>query len=414
MLSRQRVVVTGLGIVAPNGIGKTAFWNSLLTRKSGIGRITLFDASEFKSQIAGEVKNFDLLNYYEPKTKVDRLARHTQFALAAATLALADAGLQGFKGDRDGGAVPVILGVSSSAMDVIAHGTDRLQTRGPARVPSYSIDASIPQQAASVLARELGFAARAQTVSSACAAGLEAIGEACAAIWQGRTDLAVAGGGDAHITPLPFACLDRAGLASRRNDDPERASRPFDRDSDSGVISEGVAVVILENLQHALARGARLYCELTGYGNHGDPDPAVPCSGLPGAIRMALANAGRRPEDIDCICAHGPGHPVIDRVETQMIKEALGAHAYRVPVTSIKGVVGNPVAAAGPMQLVACACILEQNAIPPIANLEHPAPGCDLDYVMHDPRVARVGCILLNVHGLGGGNGSLIVERVRA
>ena len=412
MLTRQRVVVTGLGVVAPSGIGKGAFWDSLLTCKSGIGPITLFDARAFKSKIAGEVKNFDLLDYHEPKTRVDRLARHTQFALAAAKEAITDAGLLRYQGGEAGGHIPVILGVSSSAMDVVAHGNDRLLSRGPARVPTYIIDASIPQQAASVVSQELGFSTRAQTISSACAAGLEAIGEATSVIQFGKADIAVAGGGDAHISPLPFACLDKAGLASRRNDDPEHASRPFDRDCDSGVISEGTGVVILENLEHALARGAHIYCEIQGFGRRGDPDLAEPASGMGDAMEIALANAGRRPEDVDFICAHGPGHPVIDRIESEAIKCVFGQAAYRVPVTSIKGVVGNPVSGAGPMQLIASACVIESGLIPPTANLEHPAPGCDLDYVTREPRLARVRCALINVHGLGGGNDCMVVERM--
>ncbi len=412
MLTRQRVVVTGLGVVAPNGIGKHAFWDSLLTCKSGIAHITLFDTRGFKSKIAGEVRNFDLLDYHEPKTKVERLARHTQFALAAAKEAITDAGLAGYRGDDGGGNIPVILGLSGSAMDVLAHITDRLLTRGPGRVPSYSVDATIPQQAASAVSEELGFSMRAQTVSTACAAGLEAIGEAMSVIRLGEADVAIAGGCDALISPLPFACLDKAGLCSRRNDDPEHASRPFDKDCDSGVISEGTGVIVLESLEHALARGTRTYCEILGFGRRGDPELQDPGSGMGDAIEIALANAGRRPEDIGFICAHGPGHPVIDRVETEAIKRVFGHSAYRIPVTSIKGVMGNPVSAAGPLQLIATACVMESGEIPPTANLDNPAPGCDLDYVAREPRLARIECALINVHGLGGGNDCIVVERM--
>jgi 3-oxoacyl-(acyl-carrier-protein) synthase len=407
----NRVVVTGMGIVASNAVGHARFWESILHGESGTRRITLFDASDYRSQIAGEVKNFDLLNFMQPKAKVRRLSRQTQLALAAAKLAEQDAGITPAEYAREG-SIPVYLGVSSSAIEVIESGIQRMALHGPTRVATHIVEASSPQQAASMLGSEFGFPTTAHTVSSACAAGLEAVGVAADLIRGGRTDIVIAGGADAPITSLAFACFDRSGLASCRNDDPEHASRPFDRDCDSGVISEGAAILVLENYEHALARGAHIYLEITGYAANSDGDDDRPLCGLARAIEMALANANHRAEDIDAICAHGPGHPVIDRAETEQIKLAFGGHAYRIPVTSVKGNVGNPLAAAGPMQLVTCGLALTHGQIPPIANHEHPAPGCDLDYVAGEPRAYPARTILINAHGMGGGNGCMVVEKV--
>ena len=213
-------------------------------------------------------------------------------------------------------------------------------------------------------------------------------------------------------SPLTFACLAKAGLVSLRNDFPGKASRPFDADCDSGVISEGAGILILENLPHALARNAKPYLEITGYATRFDTDPAISGSGLNVTMSEALANASRRPLNVDYICAHGPGHPVLDRMETRMIKNVLGAHAYKIPVSSIKGVTGNPLSAAGPFQLIACSMATRHGMIPPTANLDKPALECDLDYVPKTPRRMYPSCILINSHGLGGGNSCLITERI--
>ena len=231
-------------------------------------------------------------------------------------------------------------------------------------------------------------------------------------IRSGRADVAIAGGADAPITRTGFTSFAAAGLVSTRDLDPSRASRPFDLDRDSGVISEGSGVVILENLTHALSRGVDPYLEITGYGMNADAHADLPGCGLDETMRMALANAGRRPEDVDYVCAHGPGHPVLDRIETEMIKKTLGKRAYDIPVSSIKGVTGNPLAAAGPMQLVTCALAFQNGIVPPTANCEKSDPDCDLDYVTGKPRKAHLECAMINSHGLGGRNCSLVVQRV--
>jgi len=408
--SNNRVVVTGVGVIAPNGTGKDAFWDSLVHARSGIGPITLFDASRHPCRVAGEVKGFNLLEYLRPKVRLGRLSRQTQLALAATKLALVDAGLDV---SAQNGLRPmrVIMGVSTSAIDIVEQGMQRLVSNGPERVPSYVVASGQPQHTVSLIVEQFELDASGQTIASACAAGLESVAAAAEAVREGRTEVAIAGGTDAPVTPLTFACLEKTGLVAAYREAPERASRPFDRDRETGVVSEGAAVLIVESLGHALARGAPIYFEITGYGTQNDPVGSPPGTGLRRAMELALANACRQPAEIDYICAHGPGHPVLDRVETEMIKSVFGAEAYRIPVSSIKGVTGNALAAGGPLQLVACACALRDQLIPPTANLENPDPYCDLDFVAERPRLVRIGTVLVNCHGLGGGNASMVIER---
>lgn len=410
MPRRNRVVVTGMGVLAPNGIGLKAFWNSLVEGRSGISKITRFDPTDFRSRIAGEVKNFEPLDWIDPKFKPRRMARHTQLAFAAMKMALDDAKFDPAKQAIDH-PIPVMLGVSTTAMDILESCWDDLYRRGPRGVPAGVVECQ-PQAATQTLTVALGVSARATTISSACPSGLDAIASAAAMIRSGEADFAVAGGTDATITPLSMASFTTAGLSSIRNDDPLHASRPFDRERDSGVISEGAGVVVLEEYSAALARGAVPYLELAGYGTQGDDFAGGEVFGLAHTMRSALASAGRTADEIDYICAYGPGHPALDIVETDMIKRVFGALAYRVPISSIKGVTGNALAAAGPMQLVTCALALKHGLIPPTANYQVADPRCDLDYVPGAPRKRIINSALINVRGLGGGNSSMVVERV--
>ncbi|HEX8897952.1 MAG TPA: beta-ketoacyl-[acyl-carrier-protein] synthase family protein, partial [Chthoniobacterales bacterium] len=312
MRQRNRVVVTGMGVLAPNGIGLDEFWDSLVAGRSGVGPITRFDASAFRSRIAGEVKGFEPLDYIDPKFKPKRMARHTQFAFAAMKMALEDADFEPSKQSIDH-PIPVMLGVSSTAMDIVESGLDDLSRRGPRGVSSGAID-SQPQAATQILTMALGISARATTISSACPSGLDAIASAATMIRHGEADIAVAGGTDATITPLSMASLTTAGLSSTRNSDPERASRPFDLHRDSGVISEGAGIVVLENYESAIARGATPYLEITGYGTQGDDYTSGELFGLGQTMRAALSSAGKTTDDIDYICAYGPGHPALDIV----------------------------------------------------------------------------------------------------
>ncbi len=411
MSKRNRVVVTGMGILAPNGIGLEAFWESLVAGRSGVGPITHFDANAFKSRIAGEVKGFNPLDYIDPKFKPKRMARHTQFAFAAMKMALADADFDPSKHSIDH-PIPVMLGVSGTAMEILEGGWEDLSRRGPRGVSAGVVDCQ-PQAATQVLTIALGISARATTISSACPSGLDAIASAASMIRHGEADIAVAGGTDATITPLSMASFATAGLSSTRNSDPERASRPFDLQRDSGVISEGAGIVVLENYESAIARGVTPYLEITGYGTQGDDYASGELFGLGQTMRAALGSAGKTTEDVDYICAYGPGHPALDIVETDMVKRVFGRRAYSIPMSSIKGVTGNALSAAGPHQVITCALCFKHGIIPPTANYEVSDPRCDLDYVPGRFRNRRINVALINVRGLGGGNSSMVVERVR-
>jgi len=408
-MKRNRVVITGMGILAPNGIGNDKFWESLLAGRSGIGPITLFDASDLRSRIAGEVKNFDPHDYIDPELKPKRMARHTQFAYAAAMMALEDAGLEVSEADLPS-PTPVVVGVSTSAMDIIERSISNFAERGENGISPTAVGALTPQAAANVIADRIGVHAHASTVSSACPSGLDALAIAANMIESGAAELAIAGGADAPITKHTFAAFIATGMSSCRNGEPERASRPFDLERDSGVISEGAGMFVLEDLERAEARGARPYLEINGYARQRDDIPENPGSGLLGSMRLALANSGRSIDAIDYICAYGPGHPVLDAAEVRYIKEVFGERAYSMPISSIKGVTGNPLAAGGPLQVAACALSLRDQIIPPTANYELPDPDCDLDFVPR-PRKAKLDSILLNVRGLGGSASSLVVSR---
>ena len=408
---RARACITGLGVAAPNGIGKEEFWRTLRLGISGIGPVTLFDASRLAARIAGEVKNFDARKYLKKPVKTKRMARHTQFALATAAMALDDAGLAIVEQHYDF-PVPVIIGTSTSAFDIIYRSMQMMTRFGEDHATPFVVNEAAPQAVAAAIAQYVEIPTQLLTISTACAAGLDAIAHAVELIRSEKADIAIAGGTDAPIVPVPFANLSAAGLASTRNDAPEKASRPFDRDRDSGVISEGAGVVVIENLECARARGAEPYIEITGYSLKADSDWGTPACGLQDTMRQALINAGKRPEQVDYICAHGPSHPVLDRNETEMIKRVFNSLAYTIPVSSIKGVLGNPLAAAGPLQVIACALACREHLIPPTANYEIEDPACDLDYVPGQARRCQIRCALINAHGVGGGNSSMVVETV--
>lgn len=410
MIKRNRVVITGMGVVAPNGIGLEAFWDSLLHCRSGIGPITFFDASDMKSRIAGEVKNFNPADYIEPELKPKRLARHTQLAYAAAMMALKDARLEISDANLPN-PTPVVVGVSTSAMDIIENSISNFQSRGSNGMSPTAVAALTPQAAANLIADRIGACAHAVTVSSACPSGLDAVASAAHMISSGEAELAIAGGADAPITKHTFAAFTASGLSSCSNGAPQRASRPFDLDRDSGVISEGAGMFVLENEERARGRGARIYLEVCGYARHRDHGPDEPASGLVDAMQYALANAAKAREGIDYISAYGPGHPILDELEVRYIKEVFGKHAYEIPISSIKGVTGNPLAAGGPFQIAACALSIRDQTVVPTANYRTADPACDLDFVPNHPRRSKLDSILINVRGLGGSASSLVVER---
>lgn len=411
MRKRNRVVVTGMGVLAPNGTGLKAFWKSLVAGESGIGPITLFDASGLASRIAGEVKGFDPLDYFERSMKPRRMARHTQLAYAATMLALKDAGFD-LDNLRLPSPTPVVVGVSTSALDVIERVFQHVTQSRPDRISPFALGASKPQAAANVIADRIGVRASASTISSACPSGLDAIATAAAMIQRGEVELAIAGGADAPVTPLAMASFAASGMSSLRNSDPQGASRPFDLTRDTGVISEGAGILVLENLEYAEARGGRAYCEIIGFNTQRDTSPEEPASGLEESMRLALSNAGCAPADIDYISAYGPGHPILDAAEIAVIKRVFGRRAYQLSVSSIKGVTGNPLAAAGPFQIVSCALSFRDQMIPPTANYQIPDPDCDLDVVPNRPRKGKLSNAIVNVRGLGGSASTMVLRRL--
>jgi len=393
--------VTGLGVLAPNGTGRDAFWHTLVHGESGIGPLTLFDAGDLPCRIGGEVKGFDPLAYIDAKLKPHkRMSRAAQLGIAAAKLALCDAGLTNEE-LRNYAETPVMMGVSTSAMDLFAEAPTM-----------FTAAASVPHAVGSSVAYTLGFEAKLHTISNGCASGLDAIAAATLQIRRMNKDIALAGASDAAITRYVFEGFAKSRKLSLRNDDPEHASRPFDKDRDGGLISEGAAILVIENRDHALARGAHIYAEIIGYGTAADPPGSMEAAGLSSAMRKALAHAFKRPEQIDHINAHAPSDKHMDVAELRLIREVFGSAAERIPVTSVKGATGNAMAVGGVHQTVAAVLTLDRQLIPPTANLEHPDPDCDLDCVYGQARHAMLETVLVNSHGFGRGNSAIVLSRL--
>ncbi len=411
----SRVVVTGMGTVSPLGNDLPTTWQGIVSGKSGVGPITKFDASEFKTTIAAEVRHFDPEEHF-----LARDARRTdpfvQFALVAAREALAQAGLtaDSFAGGL-GERTAVIIGSGIGGMSTITEQNRVLWERGPGRVSPFLIPMILPESAASMVAIEYGLKGPNMAVTSACATGANAIGEAYRMIQHGRADISVCGGSEAGVIEIALAGFGAMRAISVRNDEPERASRPFDRERDGFVIGEGAGILVLESLEHALARGATIHGELIGYSSNDDayhitaPDPDG--AGAAACIRLALASAGIQPEEVDYINAHGTSTMLNDAAETRAIKEALGAHAYRIAVSSTKSMTGHLLGAAGALEAILTIKALETGTIPPTINLEYPDPECDLDYVPNRPRHAEIRTALSNSFGFGGHNVCLVLQR---
>ena len=408
---KQRVVITGLGTLAANGIGLEAFWESLVAGRSGVKRITLFDTSDLPVNIAGEISEFKPEDFIAAELKPHRMGRHTQLAVAAMQMALQHARLT-VESLREWEPVPMFLGVSTSAIDILERGTARMFKMGPRKANPFDVGTSQPQAVASTIGAVLKLQLQAMTVSSACAAGLQAVTMAADHVASGRSSLAFAGGLDSPITPYAVASFGASRLIAPYEGDPAKASRPFDRDRIGGIMAEGAGIIVVENLDHALARGTRALAEIRGHATANDPRGGRAGSGFADTMRLAMANARCMPSDIDYICAHGPSDQELDVAETEAIKRVLGDRAHRIPVSSIKGCTGNPLAAAGPLQVAAATMALQEGIAPPTANHEHPDPLCDLDYVPGRARRLALRRVLVNVHGMGGGNTSVVLERV--
>lgn len=410
---RPRVAITGMGVMSPLGHTTAESWESLLHGRSGIGPITQIDASEFPSRIAGEVKDFEAKEYMDFR-EARRMSRASQLAVAAARMALADAGLPEPvpNGERCG----VLIGTGVGGFERADEAMVALRTKGLSRVNPFAMTSFLPNMPSHHISLMAGTLGPIGTVVAACATGTQAIGEAAEMIRHGRADIVITGGveGLIHEAALAGFSAMRA-LSTNFNDTPEKASRPFDRERDGFILSEGAGIVILERLDHALARQAHVYVEVVGHASSSDayhvaaPDPAA--AGAIRAMRWALEDACLGLDQVEYINAHGTSTPVNDAIETFAIKTLFGERAYEIPVSSSKSVLGHAMGAAGAIEAIFCACALHKGVIPPTWNYETPDPECDLDYVPNKPRTADLKVVLSNSFGLGGQNACLVLSR---
>jgi len=407
----KRIVVTGIGAVTPIGDTVDATWDAMMHGRGGIGRITRFDPSPYESQMAGEVKDFDPTKYMDRKD-ARRTDRFAQFAVAAASQALTD-------GKVDVAKEPERIGVSIATgvggLETLVEQVLLMEKRGPSRLSPFLVPMLMANAGSAQVSMQFGLKGPNLTHVSACASSAHAIGECAAIIDRGQADVMVAGGAEAAVLPLAIGAFSTMHAMSRRNDDPEHASRPFDKDRDGFTLSEGGAAVILEEREHALARGARIYGELVGYGATADAyhitSPSPEGEGNARSMQMALAGAKLQPEDVDYINAHGTSTQPNDREETAAIKSVFGAHAYKLLVSSTKSMTGHLLGAAGALEAIACLLALRDGCIPPTINYTTPDPALDLDYVPNTPRPKEIKTALSNSMGFGGHNATLIFTK---
>ncbi len=407
----NRVVVTGMGVVAPNGIGLDAFWDSLIHCKSGIGPITLFDTSDIPLKIAGEVKNFNLRDYL-PKSKPKRLARQTQLGLVACKMAVEHAGLTK-EMMQNSGPLSLVMGICSAGVDITEQATETVITRGPSRVRPYIVGSCQPHAISAALVQMLGVQTSVTTFSSACPSGLDAVAASSKMIKEGRADFVIVGAADSPLNISTVSSFCTAGIPSLSTDfPPEEISRPFDAKRSGVVLSEGAGFLVLERMDSALARGATPYMEILAGATVTDVPGEGGMEGLFHSMKAALGNAGVYPEDVDYICANACGDPIGDEVEVEGIKKLFGHRAYQIPVSSIRGVTGHPLAPAGMFQIISCAYALKYRMPPPTANLLNADPKCDLDHVPLRPQKASLKIVMANGHGMGGENSTVVMKRV--
>lgn len=410
----RRVVVTGQGLVTPLGVGVEQTWKALCNGRSGIGRITRFDPAGYPSQIAGEVKGFDPAQFIEKKD-IKKMDTFIQYAVGASRMAADDAGLKVTKDDAD--RVGVYIGAGIGGLPAIEHYHKVLLEKGPDRVSPFFIPMVIINLASGQVAIRLGARGPNSCAVTACATGNHCIGDALRIIQRGEADAMLAGGTESCISPLAVAGFSSARALSTRNDDPARASRPFDRDRDGFVLGEGAGVLVLEEFERARRRGARIYCEVVGYAMTSDAyHITAPPDDGEGAIRcmeLAIQDAGVSKDDIGYINAHATS-TFADKVETEAIKRVFGERAYRIPVSSTKSMTGHLLGAAGGVEAAFCVLAIHDGLVPPTTNLEHPDPECDLDYVPGQARSATVKVAMSNSFGFGGVNACLLFKRVES
>jgi len=411
-LSRRRVVVTGIGLVSPLGTGTAKNWQAIQAGENGINTISLFDASQYSSQIAGEVRDFDPQVFIE-RRELRKMDRFIQFALAAAELAVEDAGLkrEQIEGDRSG----VYIGSGIGGIGTIEENYRILLEKGPNRVSPFFLVASIINEASGQVSIRFRAKGPNSATATACATSTHAVGDSFRIIARGDADIMITGGAEAPITPLGVAGFCSLRALSTRNDAPEKASRPFDAQRDGFVMGEGAGIIILEELGHALKRDARIYAEIVGYGMTGDAyHVTAPCldgDGAYRAMKLALEDAGIAPEEVDYINAHGTSTSYNDKIETLAIKKLFRDHAYKLAVSSTKSMTGHLLGAAGGYEAGITALALFHQILPPTRNYEFPDPECDLDYVPNQARAAEIRYALANSFGFGGTNGTLLLKR---
>ena len=411
--SDRRVVITGLGVVTPIGHELDVFWKNLIAGECGIDRITSFDVTPFDTQIAGEVKNFDPTPAFPSPKEIRRTDRYSQFGIYAGYQALLDSGLELAKENCD--EIGVIIGSGIGGLQTTIEQHKILLERGPGRLSPFMIPMLISNMASGLFSMYNNLRGPNFASCSACSTANHAIGEAWRAIKMGDASVMFAGGAEAAVVSVGIGGFCAMRAMSTRNDDPKHASRPFDKDRDGFVMGEGAGVVVLEELEHAKKRGAKIYCEIAGYGNTADAhhitSPSPGGEGAARCMKMALRTGGLNLEDISYINAHGTSTPVGDIAETQAIKSVFGEHAKKIAVSSTKGATGHMLGAAGAVEMTACALAIKHGVVPPTINLQTPDPECDLDYVPNTAREMPVNAIINNSFGFGGHNATIAAKK---
>jgi 3-oxoacyl-[acyl-carrier-protein] synthase II len=408
----RRVVITGMGLVSPLGNDLKSFWDNLSNGRSGIGPITLFDVTQYDCRIAGEVKNFDPAAWFNNPRDARRSDRFTQLAVAAAKTALADSGLALPAANPD--RIGVMVGSGIGGLKTMEDQHTILMNRGPSRISPFMIPMLISNMASGIISMEHGLQGPNYATVSACATSAHGIGEAWRMIREGDADSFVAGGSEAAIVPLGIGGFGAMKALSTRNDEPTRASRPFDKGRDGFVMGEGAGILVMEELEHAKARGANIYAEIAGYGLSADAyhmtTPLENGEGAQRCMRMALKKAGLNPEQVDYVNAHGTSTPVGDLCETRAVKAVFGQHAHQLSVSSTKSMTGHLLGAAGVVESIACIMAIQNSLVPPTINLENPEEECDLDFTPLTAKERKIRVAVNNSFGFGGHNATLIIR----
>src|SRR5438105_8897226 len=410
MNTDRRVVITGMGVITPIGKELDTFWRNLQNGVSGIGRITAFDTSAYDCQIAGEVREFEPKNYFTNPKDVRRTDRYTHLAMAAAKMAMEDGAVDMEKVNRHRFGAIISSGIGG--LKTLEDQYTVLLTKGPSRVSAFTIPMLISNMASGLISMEFGLQGPNFCIVTACATSNNAIGESWRMIKFGDADIFLAGGSEASVVAIGLAGFSAMRALSTRNDEPERASRPFDRDRDGFVMSEGAGVVVVEELEHAKARGAKIYCELSGYGMSADAyhmtAPPPDGKGAARAMQLALEHACISPDQVDYINAHATSTDIGDIIETRAIKKVFGDYAHKVSISSTKSMTGHLLGGAGAVEMAACALAIRDSVIPPTINLENPGDECDLDYTANVAREKKVRVAVNNSFGFGGHNATLV------